>query len=36
MMILKTGKAERRASGFTLFRPPGAALLRVRGLRFAS
>ncbi len=35
-MILKTGKAEKRASGFTLFRPSGAALLRVRGLRFAS
>lgn len=35
-MILKTGKAERRVSGSTPFRPPGAALVRVRGLRFAS
>ena len=36
-MILKIGKAEGRVSGFTPFRPPGAALLlRVRGRRFAS
>lgn len=35
-MILKTGKAEKRTSGFTPFRLSGAALLRVRGRRFAS
>ena len=36
MIDLKTGKAGKRVSGCTLFRFCGAALLRVRGRRFAS
>lgn len=36
MIDLKTGKAGKQVSGFTPFRFRGAALLRVRGRRFAS